>query len=129
MWVFEQIGEICFILWYSVIYIEKVDEPPKVTIGDYLGDLTDELEDFSSASFIGEFVSGAPKNYAFSVICPSTGKRTTKFKVKEKTSNYESYKHYFFEKHDSGRRDTCTCTQCQKDQKQTWWHSSVGVRN
>ena len=40
----------------SVIYVQKVGEPPKVTIGDYLGDLTDELEEFGSGSFIDEFV-------------------------------------------------------------------------
>jgi hypothetical protein len=45
----------------SVIYVQKVDEPPKVRLGDYLGDLTDELE-FGSGSFIEEFVSGGPKN-------------------------------------------------------------------
>jgi hypothetical protein len=32
----------------SVIYIEKVDEAPKVGTGNYLGDLTDEVEDFGS---------------------------------------------------------------------------------
>jgi hypothetical protein len=41
-----------------------------VTIGDYLNDLADDLEDFGSVSFIDEIVSGGPKNYAFSVICP-----------------------------------------------------------
>jgi hypothetical protein len=64
----------------SDIYVQKVDEPPKVTIGDYLGVLTDELEEFGSGSFIDEFVSGVPKNYVFPVICPSTGKRTNKCK-------------------------------------------------
>jgi len=58
----------------SVIFIQKVDEPPKVKKGDYLGHLTDELEEFGSGSFIQEFVSGGPKNYAFSVFCPCTGK-------------------------------------------------------
>jgi len=28
------------------------------------------LEEFGSGSFIEEFVSGGPKNYAFSVSCP-----------------------------------------------------------
>jgi len=75
----------------TVIYVQKVDEPPKVTIRDYLGDLTDELE-FGSGSFIDEFVSGGPKSYAFSVICPSTGKPTTKCQVKGITLNYENSK-------------------------------------
>jgi len=76
----------------TVIYVQKVDEPPKVTIGEYLGDLTDELEEYGSGSFIDEFVSGGAKNYAFLVICPSTGKRTTKCNVKGITLNYEHSK-------------------------------------
>jgi len=74
----------------TVICVQKLDEPPKVTTGDYLGDLTDELEEFGSGSFIDEFVLGGPKNSAFSVMCPSTGKRTNKCKVKGTTLNYES---------------------------------------
>jgi len=31
---------------------------------DYLSDLTDELEEFGSGSYIEEFVSGGPKTYA-----------------------------------------------------------------
>ena len=58
--------------------------------GYYLGDLTDELEEFGSGSYIEEFVSGGPKNYAFSVFSPTTGKRTTKCKVKGITLNYEN---------------------------------------
>jgi len=67
-----------------------VDEHPKVETGDYLGDLTDELEEYSSGSYIEEFVTGGLKNYAFSVFCPSTGKCTTKCKVKGITLNYEN---------------------------------------
>jgi len=48
----------------SVIYVQKVDEPPKVTTGDYLGDLTDELEESGSGS-IDQFVSGGPKLCVF----------------------------------------------------------------
>ena len=58
--------------------------------GDYLGDLTDELEEFGSGSFIEEFVSGGPKNYAFMVFCPATGKRISKCKVKGITLNYNN---------------------------------------
>jgi hypothetical protein len=57
---------------------------------DYLGNLTDELEEFGSGSFIEEFVSGGPKNYAFMVFCPATGKRTSKYKVKGITLNYNN---------------------------------------
>jgi hypothetical protein len=76
----------------SCILVQKVSESPEVKTGDYLGDLTDELEEFGSGSYIEEFVSGGPKKYAFWVFYPSTGKRTTKCKVKAITFNYENSK-------------------------------------
>ena len=60
--------------------------------GDYLGDLTNELEEYGPNSFIEEFVCGGPNNYAFSVFNTSTGKRTTKCKVTGITLNYENSK-------------------------------------
>ena len=59
----------------SVFYIQNVDEPPNDKTVDYLGDLTDELEEFGPGSYIEQFVSGGPINYAFSVFSPLTGKR------------------------------------------------------
>jgi len=50
------------------------------------------LEEFGSSSFIEEFVSRDPENYAYSVFCPSTGKRATKYKVKGVTLSYENSK-------------------------------------
>jgi len=41
---------------------------------------------------LAEFLSRGPKNYAFSVFSPSTGKRTNKCKVIGITLNYESSK-------------------------------------
>jgi len=76
----------------SVIVIQKDNDPQKVKTGDYLGDLTDELEEYGSCSFVDKFVSGGPKNYAFSVFYPSTGKRARKCKVKSITLNYENSK-------------------------------------
>ena len=52
----------------------------------------DVLEEFDSTSYIEEFMSGGPQNYAFTVFCPSTGIRTTKCKVKSLTLNYENSK-------------------------------------
>jgi hypothetical protein len=75
---------------YSVSYIQKVDEDPKVKRGNYLGDLTDELEEYGCGSFLEEFVSGTPKNYAFSVFRPATGKRISKCKVKGINLNYSN---------------------------------------
>jgi hypothetical protein len=89
----EQLGEsVLYRDTDSVIYIHTVGVTQKVSTGDYLGELTDELEEFGVGSYIDEFVSGGPKNYAYSVFCPSTGKRTTKCKVKGITLNYENSK-------------------------------------
>jgi len=76
----------------SVISIQNVDEPPKVRTGYYLGNLTDELEQFSSGSFILEFVSGDQRTMRFLFSAPSTVKRTTNCKVKGLTLNYENSK-------------------------------------
>jgi len=56
---------VCFILRYRIIYVQKVHDLPKVTTGDYLDDLTDELEEFGSGSFIDQFVSCGPKTMRF----------------------------------------------------------------
>jgi hypothetical protein len=71
----------------SVVYVQKTAEPPKIPIGDYLGDVTNELQKYGSDSYIDEFVCGA-----FSVICPSTCERTYICKVKGITLTYESSK-------------------------------------
>jgi len=76
----------------SVVFLQKDNDPPKVKTVDYLGDITNELEEYGPASLIQEFVSGGPKNYAFSAFCPSTGKRATEIKVKGITLNYENSK-------------------------------------
>ena len=69
---------------------------PKLKTGDYVGYLINEMEQYGPGSFIQEFVSGGPKNYAFSVFCPSTGKRATKCKVKGINLNYENSKVFNF---------------------------------
>ena len=51
------------VLYYdtdSVIY-KWCDGQTKIETGDYLGDMTDELD----GDHIVEFVSGGPKNYAY----------------------------------------------------------------
>jgi len=85
------------------------------------------LEEFGSGSFIDEFVSVGPKNYAFSVICPSTGKSTTKCKVKGITLNYENSKVVKLTSLKNMILEDAppVCSQCQKYQKEIWWHSSV----
>ena len=51
------------ILYYDTDSVVFVHEPgkPEPPMGDYLGDLTDELD----GDYITTFVSGGPKNYAY----------------------------------------------------------------
>jgi hypothetical protein len=102
-----------------VVYVQKQGETEKVHTGDYLGDLKDELLEFGFGSYIHEFVSGGPKNFAFSVFCPSTQKRTIKCKAKGIAFNYKSSKIVNFED-GSGSPDTCSCLQSEEDQAETW---------
>lgn len=53
----------------SLIYISNLGSPGEYDIhtGWYLGDMTNELTSFGIDSYISEFVSGGPKNYAYRV--------------------------------------------------------------
>ncbi|XP_057335107.1 uncharacterized protein LOC130673909 [Microplitis mediator] len=59
------------VLYYdtdSVIYVS--DGSRDLPTGDFLGDLTDELEGYGEGSYISSFVSGGPKVYAYIVQKP-----------------------------------------------------------
>ena len=78
--VLEQLGR--RVLYYdtdSIIYVCRPNEydPP---LGDYLGELTDEL---GNGEYIVEFVSGGRKNYAY-----KTNKNNETCKVRGFTLNY-----------------------------------------
>ena len=78
------------VLYYdtdSVIYVHEPGklEPP---LGDYLGDLTDELD----GDYITEFMSGGPKNYAY---VTNNDKRVTK--IRGITLDYTTTKKLNFE--------------------------------
>lgn len=80
----------------SCIYVSSGEpeeyEPP---IGSFLGDMTDELEDYGPESYITEFVSGGPKTYAYTVSTKNTYKTICKFKGI--TQNYGTSKLANFE--------------------------------
>ena len=64
------------VLYYdtdSVIYVHRPGEPDP-PLGDYLGDLTNELK---GDDYITSFVSGGPKNYAYQT---KNGKSVTKIR-------------------------------------------------
>ncbi|XP_070560096.1 uncharacterized protein [Ptychodera flava] len=77
----ESIGE--QVLYYdtdSVIFVSNPDQY-EPHLGDYLGDLTNELD--PPSNFITKFVSGGAKNYAFCLAQPNRKCNTTLCKVRE----------------------------------------------
>ena len=74
------------VLYYdtdSVIYVHEPSKPDP-PLGDYLGDLTDELD---AGDYITTFISGGPKNYAYNT---NNGKAETK--IRGITLNYDATK-------------------------------------
>ncbi|XP_070547621.1 uncharacterized protein [Ptychodera flava] len=88
----EAIGErVLYFDTDSVIFVSKSDmyEPP---LGDYLGDLTSELE--PPGNYITKFVSGGAKNYAFCLAQPDRKGNRTLCNVRGITLNYrQQFKH------------------------------------
>ncbi|KAG8235576.1 hypothetical protein J437_LFUL013126 [Ladona fulva] len=70
----------------SVIFTERPGEWSP-SVGDYLGDMTDEAKQFGTDCFIDEFVSGGPKNYAISIRSNSSDFHKTVCKVRGITVN------------------------------------------
>lgn len=84
----EQLGD--RVLYYdtdSVIYVSKAGEFD-VPTGEFIGDMTDELEAYGPNSYITEFVSGGPKNYAYKVFSMKSQQEEIVCKVKGLALNY-----------------------------------------
>ncbi|RZC37790.1 hypothetical protein BDFB_013942 [Asbolus verrucosus] len=65
---------------------------------NFLGQLTDEIQEYGLGSYISEFVSDGPKNYSFNVfILNRERKNVTVCKVKGITLNYKNSKIVNFE--------------------------------
>ena len=76
---------------------EDIYEPE---LGSFLGDMTDELEDYGEGAYIEEFVSGGPKNYAYKVKIPegvfAAGRKVhskSKIKIRGFTLNHHTAAH------------------------------------
>ena len=79
----------------SIIFVEDTNpNMPDIPLGDYLGDLTDELP---KNVHITEFVSGGPKNYAYKTSVPLTSGRQTFCKIKGITLNFTASQTIHFE--------------------------------
>lgn len=79
----------------SVIYTCKENEQP-LPVGDYLGDLTDELADYGEDCCISEFVSSSEKSYSYIVKIPNKPDKIV-CKVKGITLNYKNSEHINFD--------------------------------
>lgn len=71
----------------SVIYVSREREFD-VPTGEFVGDMTDELESYGAGSYITEFVSGGPKNYAYKVFSTKSQMEEIVCKVKDISLNY-----------------------------------------
>ncbi len=93
----KELGQsVCYYDTDSVIHVETNGEP-QVATGDYLGDMTDELKDYGPGSYITEFISGGPKNYAYKVHSTKDGQEHICTKVKGFTLNAPTAKIITFE--------------------------------
>jgi len=61
--------------------------------GDYLGDLTDELEEYGTGSYVTEFISAGPKNYSYKVYSTNDKKIHQVIKVKGHPLDFTAMKH------------------------------------
>lgn len=79
----------------SIIYIWKSDEY-NPTLGNYLGDLTNELDE---DDYIEEFISAGPKNYGYRTLNGKTKCTVKGFRLNDKTKkiiNFDSIKNIVF---------------------------------
>ncbi|KAK4880439.1 hypothetical protein RN001_008585 [Aquatica leii] len=100
----------------SIIFTEKPGEWVPVT-GDFLGDMTDEVECYGPGSKIVEFVSGGPKNYAFKVFSTNSNQHEYICKVKGITLNFKNSQNVNFETLRSMVLDQAEDTYVQTDRR------------
>ena len=71
----------------SIIYIDKPGISTQIQVGDFLGDLTNEIE---PPNYICEFVSGGPKNYSYKLQTPDTSGNQYICKIKGISLNFSA---------------------------------------
>lgn len=94
----DALGEqVCYYDTDSVICLHK-EELYRVPCGDYLGEMTNELVEYGPESYILEFVSDGPKNYAYQVFSTKTNGIVEVCKIKGLTFNIKTSEKLNFEK-------------------------------
>lgn len=82
------------VLYYdtdSVFYVAKPNEYDPPT-GEFVGDMTNELDCYGEGSYITEFVSGGPKNYSYNVFSTKKNAIESVCKVKGIRLNHSTNK-------------------------------------
>lgn len=87
----EQLGD--RVLYYdtdSIFWVrnELDNDEYKVPLGNFLGDMTDELACYGKGSYIQAFASGGPKFYSYRVVTPGSDQVIEVCKAKGITLNY-----------------------------------------
>jgi hypothetical protein len=103
----------------SIIYVSRPGDSYEVPVGNFLGEMTDELEGYGPGSYISEFVSAGPKNYAYEVTTPGKEGKEHCVKVKGFTLdnqaaqllNFETMKEMVRKYVEEEIRDTLTINQ------------------
>jgi len=84
----EQLGDrVLYFDTDSVIYLSDLNtEQYEVPVGWHLGEMTNELKDYGIYSYVSEFVSGGPKNYAYKIAGTDNGNDQCEIQVRGQTS-------------------------------------------
>ena len=94
----------------SVIFVEKKNDPNPIAIGDFLGQLTDELP---SGHHISTFIGAGPKNYAYKVSNGDEVLKVRGFTLNYRNAqvlNYDSVRELLLNR----PKDTMTVPECNK---------------
>jgi hypothetical protein len=99
----------------SVIFVSRENDC-RVSCGDKLGDLTDEIIDYGEGAYICEFASGGPKNYAYKLRLTNDSFKTV-CKVRGITLNYNASQivNFDYMKHDFRRGGRSANTNGKQD--------------
>lgn len=88
------------VLYYDTdsVFFVKNENEPGLPLGDYLGDLTDELSEYGEQCYINEVVFTSEKSYAFTVKDSNDEIVGSVCKVKGISLNHENSEHINFER-------------------------------